>query len=263
MRVKRLSIILLLYVLSVPATYAWDILGHEVVIAVAQRHLTPKTKENLAKYIAYDLKQDAVWMDDHRHDEPIAFTHNWHTCYFDDNLHYNPYYLRKTGTGDVIRALYLVESALGNGHYKYLPDENVILSIRMLIHYVGDMHCPTHTHHNFSSAKWDCTLNGKEMTFHTVYDLMPDFLWGEMPADEIAANIDDASRRERRKVADGDLIDWANDAAKDNIMVYRWNLPDTKILREDTVKISKNLVNLQMRNAGYRLAYLLNQYFGK
>ncbi len=36
-----------------------------------------------------------------------------------------------------------------------------------------------------------------------------------------------------------------------------------KILREDTVEISKNLVNLQMRNAGYRLAYLLNKYFGK
>ena len=41
------------------------------------------------------------------------------------------------------------------------------------------------------------------------------------------------------------------------------NLHDAKILREDTVEISKNLVNLQMRNAGYRLAYLLNQYFGK
>lgn len=46
-------------------------------------------------------------------------------------------------------------------------------------------------------------------------------------------------------------------------MVYRWNLPETKILREDTVEISKNVVNLQMRNAGYRLAYLLNKYFGK
>ena len=57
--------------------------------------------------------------------------------------------------------------------------------------------------------------------------------------------------------------EWANDIAKDNVMVYRWNLPETKILREDTVEISKNLVNLQMRNAGYRLAYLLNKYFGK
>ena len=46
-------------------------------------------------------------------------------------------------------------------------------------------------------------------------------------------------------------------------MVYRLNLPETKILREYTVEISKNLVNLQMRNAGYRLAYLLNKYFGK
>lgn len=57
--------------------------------------------------------------------------------------------------------------------------------------------------------------------------------------------------------------EWANDIVKDNVMVYRWNLPETKILREDTVEISKNLVNLQMRNAGYRLAYLLNKYFGK
>ena len=260
---KKLILIALTFIIAAPALFAWDILGHEVVIAVAQRHLTPKAKENIAKYISYDLKKDAVWMDDHRHDEPIAFTHNWHTCYFNDNLHYNPYYLRKTGTGDVIRSLYLVESALGNGRYKYLTDEWTIFSIRMLIHFVGDMHCPTHNHHNFSSAKWDCTLNGKEYTFHTVYDLMPDMLWGDLSADEIAAQIDKASAKERRQVVSGDLIDWANDAVKDNVMVYRWNLPNTKVLREDTVEISRTLVNLQLRNAGYRLAYLLNTYFGK
>ena len=260
---KRILLSLTLIALAAPVLSAWDILGHEVVIAVAQRHLTPKTKANIARYIPYDLKEDAVWMDDHRHEDPIAFTHNWHTCYFDDNLHYNPFYWRKAGTGDVIRALYLVESAIGNKRYEYQTDDAVILSLRMLIHYVGDMHCPTHTHHNFSSGKWDCTLNGKEYTFHAVYDLMPDMIWKNMSADEIAAKIDDASARTRRKVTEGDLITWANDVAKDNVMVYRWNLPDTAVLREDTVEISTDLTNLQLRNAGYRLAYLLNKYFGK
>lgn len=92
---------------------------------------------------------------------------------------------------------------------------------------------------------------------------MPDMIWKNMSADEIAAKIDDASARTRRKVTEGDLITWANDVAKDNVMVYRWNLPDTAVLREDTVEISTDLTNLQLRNAGYRLAFLLNKYFGK
>ena len=259
---KKLILIALTFIIAAPALFAWDNLGHEVVIAVAQRHLTPKAKENIAKYISYDLKKDASWMDYHRHDDQISFTHNWHTCYFDDNLHYNPYYLRKTGTGDVIRSLYLVESALDKNRYKYLTKEWVVFSLRMVLHFVGDMHCPTHCHHNFSSAKWDCTLNGKEYTFHAVYDLLPDMVWGNMSPDEIAAQIDNASRKEYSKIVSGDLIDWANDAVKDNVMVYRWNQPNSPVLREDTVEISKDLVNMQMRNAGYRLAYLLNKYFG-
>ena len=57
---KRLFVIIAFVALSVSSAYAWSTLGHEVVIAVAQRHLTEKTKENIAKYIAYDLKKDAV-----------------------------------------------------------------------------------------------------------------------------------------------------------------------------------------------------------
>ena len=44
---------------------AWGRIGHEVIIKVAERHLTAKTKANIAKYMPYDLKTDAVWMDVH------------------------------------------------------------------------------------------------------------------------------------------------------------------------------------------------------
>lgn len=260
---KKIIVLAVIALMSLEYASAWGRLGHEAVIAVAQRHLTEKTKAEIAKYVPYDLKKDAVWMDDFRRTEPIEFTTNWHTCYFDENLNYNPFYLRKTESGDLIRALDLAENALAKGRYKNLSDEAVLFGIRMLIHFVGDLHCPTHTNIPASTAKNECSLNGKTYTFHSVYDKMPNFIWGKTPADEIAEKIDNASRKERKELVKGDFVDWANRMVKNNVVIYEWNLPYVEVLREDTVELSTDLVNRQMRDAGYRLAYLLNEYFGK
>ena len=50
---------------------------------------------------------------------------------------------------------------------------------------------------------------------------------------------------------------------KDNAKIFDWNPPKTEVMRDDTVELSTDLVNKQMRDAGYRLAFLLNTYFGK
>ena len=93
--------------------------------------------------------------------------------------------------------------------------------------------------------------------------MIPVYIWGDVPADEVAAMIDDASRRERRKIVDGHMIDWFEEVARVNHQVYEWNKFDQKVMRDDTIEISKDLVAMQLRNAGYRLAYLLNLYFGE
>lgn len=260
---KKFFALVVIALVSVEAASAWGRLGHEIVIAVAQRHLTEKTKAEIAKYVPYDLKKDAVWMDDFRSTEPIGFTTHWHTAYFDENHHYNPYYLRKTRTGDVVRALDIVDNALANGRYRHLSDEAVLFSIRMLVHFVGDLHCPTHTNVPESTCKNDCEFRGKVYTFHSVYDRMPNFIWEKTPADEVAEKIDNASKRERKALVKGDIIEWLNTMIKDNVQIYEWNAPYVEVLREDTVELSTDLVNKQMRDAGYRLAFLLNTYFGK
>ena len=260
---KKSLLLIILSLMSYEVISAWGRLGHETVIAVAQRHLTKKTKEELARYVPYDLKKDAVWMDEFRHTDPIAFTTNWHTCYFDENMHYNPFKVRKMETGDLVRSLDLADNALANGRYKHLSDEAVLFSIRILIHFVGDLHCPTHTNLPIASGKSPCTLNGRELTYHSVYDKMPNFIWGKTPADEIAEKIDNASRRERKALVKGDVVDWLNAMIKDNAKIFDWNPPKTEVMRDDTVELSTDLVNKQMRDAGYRLAFLLNTYFGK
>ena len=64
----RKMLLTLLIILSVNS-YGWNKKGQEVAIAVAQRHLTEQTKLNISKYMQYDLKEDAVWMDKHKKDE--------------------------------------------------------------------------------------------------------------------------------------------------------------------------------------------------
>ena len=106
-------------------------------------------------------------------------------------------------------------------------------------------------------------LNGKEYTYHSVYDKMPYLIWGKTPADEVAEKIDNASKKERKEILKGDIVDWLNDMVKRNAQIHEWNKPGVEVMRDDTVELSTELVNRQMRDGGYRLAHLLNTYFGK
>lgn len=239
---------------------AWGGLGHRTVIAVAQRHLTEKTKANIAKYFDYDLKKDAVWMDHHRRDEPIAYTTAWHVYNVDEQHRYDPN--PRLAKGDAIHALQIVDYNLR--HYQELSDSAVVMNVRMLIHFVGDMHCPVHSYLPGPRNFWMCNLPGHGTdTFHHFYDEMPKFLWPSSSPDEVAAEIDDCGPCKRNKIARGTPVDWAKDCGDRNAHIYEINAPLTVDLDPDTVEKSREVVKLQLRDAGYRLAKLLNLYFGK
>jgi hypothetical protein len=251
---KRLILTVLLAVFAING-FAWNKLGHAVAVAVAQRHLTDEAKINIAKYIDYDLKQDASWMDYHRKEAHLNYTDHWHSFCVDENFNHDPNASeQKLRYGDTMRALQVCESTLRNKRYEQIPDSLVIMSIRTLIHMVPDMHCPVHVRYNHKqNPRGRFEVNGKVYKgFHILYDSMPSIIWDTTPADEVAARIDNASRREIRKIVSGDIHDWVYDIAKMNVVIF--DIDHTE---------SHDLVNTQLRNAGYRLAYLLNLYFGE
>lgn len=239
---------------------AWGKLGHEVVVNVAEHHLTDRAKANIAKYMPYALKKDAVWMDVHRKDDGIAYTSSWHVYNVDANHEYDPNPRLKKG--DVLLAIRTADYNLR--HYENLNDSTVVMNLRMILHFVGDMHCPTHSYFPGPRCFWPCTLNGKpQKSFHSVYDKMPNFLYKKVASEDVAKQIDNLKKGQIKKIQRGTLLDWVKDIADHNAVIYEWNPFNTKELNADTVELSRDLVNTQMRNAGYRLARLLNEYFDK
>lgn len=257
---KRLLAVIIAIVFAGNA-FAWSTVGHKIVIAIAQRHLTEKAKENIAKYIDYDLKRDAVWMDKHRNDKEIAYTTHYHTFATDKSLHYDPNY--RLGKCDVVYALALTDYNLSSGKYRNMTDSAVVFNIRMIIHFMGDMHCPVHTHIDGVKTIWKCKLNGQEWEkFHPIYDKIPGMLYdSKLKADQIAEQLDVLSKKEIKKITAGSIVDWANDAAKVSAKIYDINPMFAYDLDPDTIEKSRPIIDTQLRNAGYRLAEKLNQYF--
>lgn len=257
---KKFAICSLILLAAASRLSAWGPLGHETVIAIAQRHISEKTKANIAKYFDYDIKKDAVWMDKHRRDEDIAYTTAWHVYNTDKQDRYDPN--PRVTKGDCVSALYLAEYNLR--HYKELSDSAVVMNVRMLIHFVGDLHCPVHPYIGYQRNFWECSLNGEKLkSFHALYDAIPNRMWPGMKADEIAAQLDDCGACKRHRIAKGNFCDWAKATSERCRAIYEINAPDTVELDPDTVEKSRGIVSLQIKDAGYRLARLLDEYFGK
>ena len=92
---------------------------------------------------------------------------------------------------------------------------------------------------------------------------MPQFVHEGKKPDQIADELNVLSKSEVKKIVKGDLHEWVRQVGNDNKVIYQWNPHNTPVLDEKTVELSAELVNKQMQRAGYRMAYLLNQYFGK
>ena len=255
--------LLILFVLALTGIYkvsAWGKFGHDIVVEIAKRHITEQTKKNIAKYMPYDITTESSWMDTHRHDEGIGYTTAWHVYNVDEKYEYdmNP----RLHKGDAILAMKVSDFNLAK--YRELSDSAVVMNLRFVLHFTGDIHCPTHSYVPGPRCFWPCELNGKKIkAFHSLYDYITDDLYQNKSAEEVAAILDNASQRERKKICKGDFHDWAHDIGTRNAIIYEWNPHKTKVLNPNTIELSRELVDRQLRDAGYRLAYLLNKYFNQ
>ena len=145
---KRLaiSILSIFFMLECTSLFAWGPMGHDVIAAIAEQNLSCKAKRKLTKLLdGKSIVYYSSWMDNIQNSpywrNGYDKTKTWHYANVDEGHTYET--MKKEEKGDVITGLEMLTDALTN-HYNELTDSMKVDYVKMIIHMVGDMHCPMH-----------------------------------------------------------------------------------------------------------------------
>ena len=256
---KNVILISLLSVIAYsPAAFSWGKNGHRIVGEIAQRNLDSGTLRAIKKLAGDDdLSRLANWPDEIRSDPKMGYTSPWHyvsiptgKTYFDQ---------KRNKEGDVIEALYRFEDTLRDPKE---TAEHKLDALRFLIHMTGDLHQPLHVGlaedrgGNSIHVKWFKT----DTNLHSVWDEeLVEF--EKLSFTEYASYLNHFSADEKKNWETGSYIDWARESQDLRPKVYDYNAGESINLSYEYNYKVKPLVEQRLKQAGLRLAYVLNRIF--
>lgn len=260
---KNLLITTLILLFTAPSVaFAWGQNGHDAITAIADSNLTPKARTVIDKYLeGRSIIYYASWMDWVRHTPEYKHTNGWHGATVDNSNNYTSEVAREGG--DAVSAIEASIKALQK--YQSLPAETVAFHIKILVHAVGDYHCPVHVKYSDLKTSFSIFVNGKKVTHHSVWDgnAVDNRKWGYM---EWAHQMNRLPPEKIAKITAGTPRDWFRETALDSRVIYDWAKPDEKFegtkLR-DFLNKATPYAESQIQKAGYRLARVLNDIFGQ
>ena len=164
---KRL-ILTSLCLLFARGAFAWGQKGHDVTAYIAECRLTPEAAEKVRKALdGYSPVYIANWLDFASYWPEYAYSKTWHYLNIDEGETLES--MSRNPGGDVLTAVTRLTEKLKSGR---LTPEEETLSLKMLIHLVGDMHCPMHLGRlsDLGGNKRPVRFFGRDTNLHSVWD---------------------------------------------------------------------------------------------
>lgn len=237
-------------------------LGHDICAMIAWKHMTPKAKKNISKYLEghADIVYYATWMDYMGYELKCGYSNEW----FDHCVPVTKDFVYSEGEwkGDALMATEIAIERLGDGKYKNLDDSTVLLLIKHLVHFVPDFHCPSHVIYNYRPSNYIVEARGEKKLFHSVWDSMMSYGPHSWSASEWCYYIGNCSKAEQAELVKGTPREWVADNARNCIIAYDIIRPDAKITDPEFFA-GNELATKQLQKGGYRLAHVLNTIFDK
>lgn len=240
----------------------WGAAGHETVAKLAEMNLKPSVKKKVEKYLdGHSIVYYAKWMDLARGTERYKYTKNWHMTRVDSSLNYIPNYSRNGGEkGDAVYAIERAMTILKD--YRHLPDSVISFNIKSLLHFVGDMHCPSHVSYKGHISNFKVKFSsGKEVKLHQFWD--SSLINGNriMSSTEWAGELNRLlTPVEKKNMAKGTPKDWVHDNAVRCESQFD-RLSEGQTVDAETTLYGMDLIEIQLSYGGIRLASLLNEVF--
>lgn len=254
----RLFCIAALALVDCSPAFSWGQKGHDVTCAVAQNHLTPKARRAVSEILdGKSIVYWSNWMDNASHTKEYAYSKTWHYMNFDEGQTFES--APRNDSGDVLSAIESQISALKSGA---LNKEASALSLKMLVHLVGDLHCPMHMGHksDLGGNRWQVQYFKTGTNLHSVWDSDLVESAHKWSRSEWVEEIDRCSRKEAAQIAAGTLEDWARETLELAASVYEGTPVGSK-LSYDYVAEWTPVIEQELLRGGIRLASILNEIY--
>lgn len=257
MTLKAMLVGMALLASSVDA-FSWGQKGHDITCAIAQQHLTRRAARQIDKILeGRSIVYWSSWMDTASHTPEYAYTRTWHYKNIDADETYDTAQLSESG--DVVTAINAQIAALKSGE---LDKEHTQVALRMLVHLVGDIHCPMHMGHKSDSGgnRWQVQYFGQGKNLHGIWDsdvLESSRKW---TYSEWAKEIDILDKKAAARIAQGTPYEWGRETYAVTTEIYAGTPVGSK-LSYDYVSDWSPVIEQQLLKGGLRLAAVLNDIF--
>lgn len=254
---KKIVMAFVLFSLSMNATNNWGKTGHRTVGKIANEHISRETAKKISQLLdGESLAFVSIYGDEIRSNPKYNSFAPWHYVNFEGDKKYmedeiNP-------KGDVIQGIKTCVLEVRN---KENSKEDRAFYLRMLVHFVGDLHMPLHTgnKHDYGGNKVKIKWFGEPTNLHSLWDsgMIENY---KMSYTELAFNLDITSKEENKKLGKGTLVDWAHESRLLALKVYESAKNDENLSYKYMYE-QFPLVRTQLQKGGVRLAKVLDEVF--
>lgn len=239
------------------APVVWSKTGHRVIGEIAEAHLSRKAKKSIARLLnGRSLAAVSNFADEIKADTTYRKFSAWHYVNIPKGKRYEE--VDPSPYGDLVVAINTCVDRVKND--KSSKEEKGFY-LKMLIHFIGDLHQPMHVGRLDDKGGNDIQVQwfNEGSNLHRVWDTNLIEQNG-MSYSEMAAALPQLSSKQKRALQEGSLLDWVEESHVLADAVY------------DSVEMGEKLyyrygyvwwptVEKQLQKGGLRLAKVLNGLF--
>ena len=259
MKTKVLILLSVFFISATPVekTAIWGPTGHRTTGKIAEKHLTNRAKRKINKLLKGEsLAFVSTFADQIKSDRKYNKFYSWH--YINMGLNENYADAEKNPRGDLVTGINKCIEVLKD---KNSSDEDKVFYLKMLVHFVGDLHQPMHIGQredkggNTIQVQWF----GKGTNLHSVWDTKMIEEWN-MSYVELANNAQDLSKAQIKAIEKGTLVNWVDEVHQITKKVYG-SVKSGQKLKYRYSYDHFETVRQQLQKGGIRLAKILNEIF--
>ncbi|NJB81326.1 S1/P1 nuclease [Wenyingzhuangia aestuarii] len=242
---------------TVFANNDWGKTGHRTVGEIANQHISKNTiKKVKALLHGESLAMVSIYADEIRSNPEYRSFGPWHYVNFEGDKKYKEEAINPKG--DILQG---IKTCILKIRDKKVSNNDRAFYLKMLVHFVGDLHMPLHAGNKHDKGGNDIKLKwfGKSTNLHRLWDSdMIDSY--KMSYSELAVNLDIVPVKQNKANCKGTLIDWAHESRAIALKVYG-AVKENDTVGYEYMYYNFPMVKKQLQKGGVRLAFVLDEVF--